>query len=147
MQYLLLRRPHSYDHYHGYLAYQEWEESTQDIRLRGVTQEELHGKCSTLGHSSTDTILEGRTEGESCVLQEESKQERYHAPHDSVSIISAREKLAICDVTNLPYMDINWQSISIYGYFVTSLIAYYSCADISDIYFFKSKTLISFFLV
>ena len=30
------------------------------------------------------------------------------------SVISAREKLAVCDVTNLPYMDINWQSISIY---------------------------------
>ena len=37
-----------------------------------------------------------------------------------VLIISAREKLAVCDVTNLPYwyIDINWQSISIYGYFV-----------------------------
>ena len=28
-------------------------------------------------------------------------------------------------------MDINWQFISIYGYYVTSLTAYYSCADIS----------------
>ena len=36
-------------------------------------------------------------------------------------LISAREKIAVCDVTNLPYMDINWQSISIYGYLVTSL--------------------------
>ena len=42
-----------------------------------------------------------------------------------------REKLAVCDVTNLPYMGINWQYISIYGDFVTSLTAYYSCADIS----------------
>ena len=32
--------------------------------------------------------------------------------------------------TNLPCMDINWQSISIYGKFVTSLTAYYLCADI-----------------
>ena len=39
-------------------------------------------------------------------------------------LISAREKLAVCDVTNLPYMDINWKYISIYGYFVTSLTAY-----------------------
>ena len=39
--------------------------------------------------------------------------------------------LAVCDVTYLPYMDINLQSISIYGYFVTSLTAYYSCADTS----------------
>ena len=30
------------------------------------------------------------------------------------------------------YGYINWQSISIYGYFVTSLIAYYSCADINE---------------
>ena len=47
--------------------------------------------------------------------------------------ISACEKLAVCDVTNLPYMDTNWQSISTYGigYFVTSLTAYYSCADIN----------------
>ena len=45
--------------------------------------------------------------------------------------ISAREKLAVCDVTNLPYMDINRQSISIYGYLVTSLTVYYSCADIN----------------
>ena len=29
-------------------------------------------------------------------------------------------------------MDINWQSISIYGDFVTSLTAYYSCAGITD---------------
>ena len=28
-------------------------------------------------------------------------------------------------------MDINWQTISIYGDFVTSLTAYYSCADIN----------------
>ena len=36
-----------------------------------------------------------------------------------------------CDVTNFPYMDINWQLISIYGDFVTSLTAYYSRTDIS----------------
>ena len=35
-----------------------------------------------------------------------------------LGLISAREKLAVCDVTNLPYMDVNWQSISIYDYFV-----------------------------
>ena len=29
-------------------------------------------------------------------------------------LIPAREKLTVCDVTHLPYMDINWQSISIY---------------------------------
>ena len=46
-------------------------------------------------------------------------------------IISVREKLAVCDVKNLPCMDINWQSIAIYGYIVTSLTAYYSCADIN----------------
>ena len=39
-----------------------------------------------------------------------------------VPLTSALEKLAVCDVTNLPYMDINGQSISIYGYFVTSLL-------------------------
>ena len=43
-----------------------------------------------------------------------------------------RENLAVCDVINLPYMNINWQSISIYyGYFVTSLTAYYSCENIN----------------
>ena len=47
-----------------------------------------------------------------------------------IELISARVKLEVCDVTNLPYMDINWQYISIYGYFVTSLTAYYSCGDI-----------------
>ena len=47
------------------------------------------------------------------------------------SLMSAGEKLALCDVTNLPYMDIDWQSISIYGHFVTSLTVYYSCADIN----------------
>ena len=40
-------------------------------------------------------------------------------------------------------MDINWQSVSIYGYFVTSLTAYYSCADIrlSDymLYYWKMR--------
>ena len=46
-------------------------------------------------------------------------------------IISPRKKLAVCDVKNLPYMDINWQSIYIYGDFVTSLTAYYSRVDIS----------------
>ena len=48
-------------------------------------------------------------------------------------VIFAREKLAAsaCDAKNLPYMDINWRSIPIYGYFVTSLTAYYSCEDIS----------------
>ena len=46
-------------------------------------------------------------------------------------LISTREKLTVCDVTNLPYMDINRQSISIYGYFETSLTAYYSCEDIN----------------
>ena len=46
-------------------------------------------------------------------------------------LITAREKLTVCDVTNLPYMDINWQSISIYGYFVTSLSAKFSLADIN----------------
>ena len=50
----------------------------------------------------------------------------------NIYVISAREKLTVCDVTNLPNMDINWQSISIYGYFVTSLTAYYSCADINQ---------------
>ena len=57
-------------------------------------------------------------------------------------LIPAREKLAVCDVTNLPYMDINWQFISIYHDFVTSLPAYYSCADISNsklCYTFNSK--------
>ena len=38
-----------------------------------------------------------------------------------------------CDVTNLPYMAINWQSISIYGDVVTSLTAYYSCAEINSL--------------
>ena len=47
------------------------------------------------------------------------------------ALISSREKLAVCDVKNLPYMDINRQSISIYGDFVTSLTAYYSCGYIS----------------
>ena len=47
-----------------------------------------------------------------------------------LQLIPDREKYAICDVTILPYMEINWQSISIYSYFVTSLTAYYSCADI-----------------
>ena len=47
-----------------------------------------------------------------------------------ITLISAREKLLVCDVTNLPYMDTNLQSISIYGYFVPSLTAYYPCADI-----------------
>ena len=41
-------------------------------------------------------------------------------------VLSAREKLAVSDVTNLPNKDINCQSISIYGDFVTSLNAYYS---------------------
>ena len=27
---------------------------------------------------------------------------------DREGLISAREKLAVCDVTSLPYMDINW---------------------------------------
>ena len=49
-------------------------------------------------------------------------------------LISSREKLVVCDVTNLPYMDINWQSISIYGHFVASLSAYYSCANIRRFY-------------
>ena len=40
----------------------------------------------------------------------------------TIILISAREKLRVCDVTNLPY-----------GYFVTSLTAYYSCADIDCI--------------
>ena len=49
-------------------------------------------------------------------------------------LLSAREKLTVCDVTNLPIMDINRQSISIYyGSFVTSLTAYYSCAGISSL--------------
>ena len=48
-------------------------------------------------------------------------------------IISAREKLTVCDVY-LPYMDINLQFIFIYGYFVTSLTAYYSCEDINSRY-------------
>ena len=47
------------------------------------------------------------------------------------ALILPREKLAVCDVTNLPYMDINWESIPIYGDFVTSLSAFYSCADIN----------------
>ena len=51
--------------------------------------------------------------------------------HDQAVLISALEKLVVCDVTNLPYMDINRQSISLYGYFVTSLTAYYSGADIN----------------
>ena len=46
-------------------------------------------------------------------------------------LLSAHEKLAVCDVTNLPYLDINWQSMSIYGNFLTSLSAYYSCAEYS----------------
>ena len=46
-----------------------------------------------------------------------------------IRLIGAREKLTVCDVTNLPYMDINRQPISIYGSFVTSLTAYNSCAD------------------
>ena len=53
-------------------------------------------------------------------------------------LISEREKLAVCDVTNLPYLDINWQLISIYGYFATSLTAYYSCADNNRRYKFSS---------
>ena len=48
-------------------------------------------------------------------------------------LISSREKLAVCDVTNLPYMVINRQPISIYCDFVTSLTAYYSCGYISTI--------------
>ena len=47
-------------------------------------------------------------------------------------VISVREKLAVCDFTNLPYMDMNWQSLYMYGYFVTSLVAYYSRADINQ---------------
>ena len=51
----------------------------------------------------------------------------------SSDVISAREELTVCEVTNLPYnMEINWQSISIYDYFVTSLNASYSCADINS---------------
>ena len=41
-------------------------------------------------------------------------------------------QLAVCDVTKLPYMDINSQSISIYGDFVTSLTAYYSWSGIKQ---------------
>ena len=55
-----------------------------------------------------------------------------------IYIISACEKLTVCDVTNLPHLDINWQSIFIqYGYFVTSPTAYYSCADIRSYNFFS----------
>ena len=35
----------------------------------------------------------------------------------SKRLISAREKLAVCYVTTLPYMDVNWQSMSIHFYF------------------------------
>ena len=49
----------------------------------------------------------------------------------TIILYSTREKLAVCDVMNLPYMDINWKYIPIYGYFVTSMTAYYSCADIN----------------
>ena len=34
------------------------------------------------------------------------------------------------DVTKSPYMDMDCQFISIYGKFVTSLSAFYSCEDI-----------------
>ena len=64
-------------------------------------------------------------------------------PH-LILTLSKREKLAVCDVTNLPYMDINWQSISIYGYFVTSLVAYYSRADINQQPVFPYNTSIYF---
>ena len=37
--------------------------------------------------------------------------------------------------------DINWQSISIYGDFVTSLTAYYSCADIRSQYSHENKAM------
>ena len=50
----------------------------------------------------------------------------------TVLLISVREKYAVYDVTNLPNMDLNWPSISKYGYFVTSLTAYYLCADITS---------------
>ena len=51
--------------------------------------------------------------------------------HPGAILISTHEKITVCDVTNLPYININCQYISIYGYFVKSLTAYYSCADIS----------------
>ena len=54
----------------------------------------------------------------------------FHLPNIKVSLISARKHLAVCDVTNVPYMEINWQSLSIYGYLVTWLAADYLCAGI-----------------
>ena len=58
-------------------------------------------------------------------------------------MISAREKLAVCDVTKLPYgyMDINWQSITIYDDILTPLTANYSCADINftDFYVYSDE--------
>ena len=61
----------------------------------------------------------------------EGFEEELYIEDANYHLISAREKLAFCDVTNLPYMDINWQSISIYGEFMTLPTTYYSCADIS----------------
>ena len=49
---------------------------------------------------------------------------------------TSREKLVVSDVTKSPYMDI--QFISIYGKFVTSLSAYYSCEDIILYYTYKT---------
>ena len=51
-------------------------------------------------------------------------------PQQKITNVSSWKNLD--PTTNLPYMDINWQSISIYGYVVTSLTAYYSCADIKN---------------
>ena len=47
-------------------------------------------------------------------------------------VISARKMLTVCDVKNLLYIDTICQSISIYGYFVTSLSAKSLRADISS---------------
>ena len=54
---------------------------------------------------------------------------KFRHPATTLLLIFAREKLTVCDVTNLPYD--NTFPYMVIGYFVTSLTAYYSCADIN----------------
>ena len=56
--------------------------------------------------------------------------------------MSAREKLTVCDVTNLPYYGYKLTiHFHINGYFVTSLTAKFSHADITKGYYIYTNLL------